>query len=222
MCFANWNTLRLFNAFQARVPFNLFFSLNHNTASWHYINYPYPHDHYCRSVKSENIVWALDKLIPDLQHSHDAKTRALLMVLIEHYVADIHQPLHTVTNVSRSCKGDSGGNYFCLRLSKKRKCTLNLHALWDSGLGYLRRHQDIKLMALEVSHLYPPTFFAKELNINQPALWARENDNEIAFIYRTKPFALPTPSYYRDGMLLAKAHIALAGYRLAQVLNESI
>jgi hypothetical protein len=54
--------------------------------------------------------------------------------LLIHYIGDIHQPLHTAARFTPSLPGgDLGGNLFFINYTE----TINeLHALWDSGIGY--------------------------------------------------------------------------------------
>ncbi len=57
------------------------------------------------------------------------------MVFLEHFVGDIHQPLHVISRITNGCAEDKGGNDFCFRESKTSYCRKNLHALWDNALG---------------------------------------------------------------------------------------
>lgn len=79
------------------------------------------------------------------------------MVLLEHFVGDVHQPLHTISHVNKSCNGDKGGNLFCLKRSRAGRCSESLHALWDKGVGYLkwRATNNLASRALRLQKKFP-------------------------------------------------------------------
>lgn len=52
-----------------------------------------------------------------------------------HFVGDVHQPLHSADRYTRQYpSGDRGGNDFPIEYDDDIK---ELHALWDSVLGYM-------------------------------------------------------------------------------------
>lgn len=217
-----WKVSTLFKKFNALPPLNLFLSLEEPTANWHFIDQAYPAFKNCNTVESSNVVWAINKLENNLSKTKTENSKALQMVLLEHYIGDIHQPLHNMTNVKNGCEGDRGGNNFCLRQNQSGKCIKNLHSLWDSAVGYLKPHENIKQLAYELENLYPESQFTNQFKKTEVNQWANENYANAAFVYNTQEFTKPNPEYFQNGQMIAKSQLALAGYRLAQELNKSL
>lgn len=142
------------------------------------------------------------------------------LVWLLHLVADVHQPLHAVSRFSSSQpRGDAGGNR--VRLCEP-PCRAELHGFWDQALGKSRRPES----ALRLAARLPPAPAALAAQ-SDPALWARESF-ELA---RTAVYVDPvgegagpyelTPAYKARARRIARERIALAGARLAQLLNDS-
>jgi hypothetical protein len=208
----------LFENFQAQVPANLLTASQEQTDKWHYIDTPYPNTTQCQISEEKNVVWSIDQLEKSISNENNFYSKALEIVLLTHYIGDIHQPLHTVTNVSLSCAGDRGGNNYCLKANTKGKCKQNLHALWDSAVGYLNKRENIKNLAFELQQTYPASQFQNEINLNNTNQWL-DNKN-IFFVYSTPQYTKPNDAYYQKGQEIAKQQLALAGYRLAAKLNK--
>jgi len=218
-----WNEFNLetiFLKFQALVPVSLLPFRNESTATWHYIDTPFPENKGCTLKSDKNVEWAITHLESALTTDTLDSSRAVEMVFLEHYIGDIHEPLHTVTNVTQTCEGDRGGNDFCLKENKNLKCTRNLHSLWDSAVGYLNSEQDIGKLAVEFEKLYPLSEFTDELNMTNISTWKNENLMNMSFIYDTPEYSEPTTIYYQNGQAIAEKQIALAGYRLGLALNK--
>ena len=155
-----------------------------------------------------------------------AAQRGLDLAWLLHLVGDLHQPLHTSARVSaRDPEGDRGGNGF--RLGDQD----NVHRAWDGALRRrFPRHDGetdeayIERVAAAVMEAHPRTGFQAALE--QPVdftVWAREG---LAVAqYAAYPAYLerdaPAPPRYLDDVYAAAApRIALAGYRLAALLDE--
>ena len=79
-------------------------------------------------------------------------TRAVLYAFLIHYTADIAQPLHTSTRVTRDFPtGDRGGNEFLL---KSHYSVDELHALYDTVLYEFTRPVDIKAVSDNLTAIY--------------------------------------------------------------------
>jgi len=217
-----WNGISLgavFLRFHALVPMNLLPLRDGSTATWHYIDTPFPQNMGCTLSADKNVEWAITNLEIAFAADKLDSSKAVEMVFLEHYIGDIHEPLHTITNVSNSCAGDRGGNDFCLKQNQNLKCTKNLHTLWDGALGFLQSEQDIKNVALELEKLYPSAQFTDELNLANINMWKNASILDVPFIYNTPEYAEPSVIYYQNGQAIAKRQIALAGYRLGRQLN---
>lgn len=80
-----------------------------------------------QSVLSSTYLQQVIAAFPD-----EADQKSFVLRLVIHYHGDIHQPLHTVSEVdSYYPEGDAGGNYEHIPEQGDTGVT-NLHALWDS------------------------------------------------------------------------------------------
>ena len=177
--------------------------------------------------------------------------KAYELVWLEHLLGDIHQPLHTVVRLNGG-SGDRGGNLVTIKvapgLSRKFVCPgvakaevpRELHAFWD----------DLPGTCSAVAGLAPAEAFAKSLplllsgtnpppgddNVSEtdPMAWAQtsfelaQNDVYTAPIEAgTQPDGgtghyVLTADYYQQAIADARDRIALAGARLAKLLNENL
>ncbi|NGX26820.1 MAG: hypothetical protein K940chlam6_00745 [Chlamydiae bacterium] len=115
--------------------------------------------------------------------------------------------------------GDLGGNRYTL----KGKYA-NLHLLWDSGAGafsenrYLENSFDSKPIAKELMQKYPRKNFSK---IHSPEQWAEESHKlAVTVAYQVKEGSTPSEEYLEKVREVSKSQAALAGYRLAEILNS--
>ncbi len=161
------------------------------------------------------------------------------LVWLEHLVGDLHQPLHGTVRINKDT-GDRGGNTVKIKLTPAMKRQFvgtssmsppsELHAFWDDLPGQEQPAQALPLAAA----------FAKGLPMAQngvadpdPGDWANES---LALakkdVYRapigkgpTRPDGSSytiTPAYYTTALRDAKERVALAGARLAKLLNDNL
>lgn len=217
-----WHLGTIFTANDALPPLSMILYSASSTEAWHFINLPYPASSSCNEIQPENVAWAISKIETAFPTTKMTNTQAVLMVLEEHYIGDIYQPLHTISRVDSLCNNDEGGNEFCIRYGEGSRCSKSLHALWDSGVGYLRPKENILSLAYELQQLNPKNTFSTKLVDNNPMDWAKDNYAYADFIYSLEEGEKPTPDYYQQGQFIAKKQLALAGYRLAEVLNAQL
>lgn len=213
----NWKLDTVFFKNHAKIPPSLQPYQAQRTASWHYINQPYPKTT-CRTIKQYNVVWAINHIDKALNANNTINTNAVLMVFLEHFVGDAHQPLHTISHVNKHCKGDKGGNLFCVRKSKSGHCRENLHQLWDKGVGYLTGKSNLANKAIRLQNEFPKQSLPA-VNDLSPTDWIKAEYQYAPFIYSIKQDHKPTSVYYKKGQAIARRQITLAGYRLADILN---
>jgi hypothetical protein len=154
---------------------------------------------------------------------HDAEVLGYLV----HLVGDIHQPLHAATRVTaQNPKGDAGGNGF-----KLAGVPDNLHWYWDSAAGAFnfwspqrplderdRRRLDEFARAITTEFPAEKNTAAQDLN---PDVWARESHMLAAsVVYDLPENTVPSDAYNTKARAVTRQRLALAGYRLAAVLNE--
>lgn len=196
--------------------------------SWHFINYPYTLDNTnAVNVSSENIVWATNQCIAVLQSNHATEfERALFFRFLIHFVGDAHQPLHCISLYSKSLPhGDNGGNLYLIDGEPEN----NLHAFWDNGLGLfdanpchekLIKSSQISCLSRLIEVKYPPAYFSNKTQDLNPQHWTIESFNLAkSFVYTILENSVPTPTYIAHGQIIVEQQLALAGYRLANLLN---
>jgi len=196
---------------------------------WHYYDMPFSGDG--SPTKEGSVPNALTesrRLIKEIAgHSTDAARLSYDLPWIEHISGDLHQPLHCVSRFLKSQPdGDAGGNFVFVSPHE------NLHAFWDDSAGtdtsdaYIAKY-------IKVAEAEHPISAALENNPQlelDPETWINEGfkiakTNVYTFGPETgskdAPIQLST-RYQGTASRVARAQIALAGYRLAAVLNASL
>jgi hypothetical protein len=153
------------------------------------------------------------KALGDEKASRADRLEALKWLV--HFVGDLHQPLHAIDEAR-------GGNDIKLAVFGSTKCgdyDCNLHWAWDTLLlehtGYSEEEY--------VSRLN--TLIAEKQLENQaggtPVDWANESHVQARHIIEAKPAAVDE-AYYQANVDLVNQKLALAGLRLAAVLNNTL
>lgn len=199
------------------------------TANWHFINIPFSLDGTPTNgvgAAAFDVVRAINTNIAVLQNNASTITnQATHLRYLLHFVGDIHQPLHCTTAVSALLpSGDFGGNAFALTGTWG-----NLHFLWDEGGGFLTgaitRPLDSaeqvllsnKVAAIEANYPYSPNVGV----IPNPFNWALEGVGICQTVSYVGIVRSNTPSvgYLDTAEARAEEQVALAGHRLADLLN---
>lgn len=196
--------------------------------SWHFINNPfsadgtpleYPH--------TQNIVWAIAQAEQVIRSPNaNPYEKTLFFRFLVHLVGDAHQPLHTAERFSQQHKhGDGSGNLFLIQDQYEQ----NLHGYWDAGLNWFRQYgehyplsgKEVRKLAGKIEQDYPKTFFGDKVNDTDPQHWTQQSF-QIAkdFVYNLPENSKPSAEYQQQGQKIAEQQIALAGYRLANLLNK--
>lgn len=198
---------------------------------WHYTDYYWK--------QQDGKVVLVPELVPDkenalerlgvlpgvLSGSGPDSTRAVALAWIEHLVGDVHQPLHLSARVTpESPKGDRGGNDFKLGGTQS-----NLHSYWDGILDVLDpppagdRSGYIEQWATKIETEMPMSSFTKAELEAGPEVWGQESlklAEELLYPATLQPGAAPGDAYKADAGKAGERRIALAGYRLATMLNR--
>jgi hypothetical protein len=136
-----------------------------------------------------------------------------------HLVGDVHQPLHAATRVSSTDSGgDAGGNLVKLDCSK-----CELHAFWDDLLGTSNKLKATVTAAKKLPKA-DTTLAAKSDEkdwIAESFQAAQQTVYSAPIVVGDGPFTL-TPQYKKNAATLAKKRVALAGARLANLLNNEL
>jgi hypothetical protein len=193
------------------------------TAQWHFVNIPIrppsgtpaAYDSQRDCPQDNCIVAKIDELARDLSDRTAPPRRRLeTLKYLTHFVADIHQPLHSANN------NDRGGNNTWVELNGKRT---TLHALWDTSILAPAVNRDERTYALSLARSITQT--RRTLWRGSPPDWANES-YEIAatVIYKGQPAPLGIlPASYEAEMLpIVNQQLQRAGVRLAAVLNAAL
>lgn len=138
-----------------------------------------------------------------------------------HLVGDLHQPLHCINRITKGLPdGDSGGN--AVKIYDTEPPTL-LHSYWDEVLGTERNPAQVLAF---VSRL--PSSSSKQAKNLQVNKWVKES----FALCKSKVYVAPvgitdrveklTPAYKKSALKVAKRRVALAGARLANILNSEL
>lgn len=164
--------------------------------------------------------------------------RAYNMVWIIHIVGDLHQPLHGTSRSTRAQPdGDAGGNRVFVRMWADRPDSANLHGVWDGWIGRAERNQRIDDIAQRLAAGLPIAAedSSDALRISpgvELAATVRGWADESATIARYVAYDLPprtadgpprlSEAYLAQGERIARDRLALAGYRLAALLEARL
>ncbi len=209
--------------------------------TWHYADFPLVNrEPPTRDIPSghneKNVVWAINALNKTLKAGVKATptdtARALFFMI--HFVGDLHQPLHATTLFSNKFEppsGDQGGNLYLINYPEDQNIK-NLHALWDSGAGQwatdMKRPLDpisqeyLNDTANKLMNEFPVSAFQDRLSKYSVSSWAVESfglARDVVYKAPEAPEVVPA-DYLETSRQVCRSQVALAGYRLAQVLES--
>jgi hypothetical protein len=210
---------------------------NRQTGYWHYTDIPpeakaYDRDRDCprqpgvaagdRADKWRDC--AVDRILYNQERlantSLDRADRAIALKFLVHLVGDLHQPFHALS-VERGGNGipvSAFGSPNCAYDDgTARRC--NLHMIWDTTLIGHRGLTDTQYLAALGPQLTRPRDSAR-LN-SSPKDWAVES-HDLAIAALLKPDADAGDAYFRTQIAVIDERLALAGLRLAALLNRSL
>lgn len=204
-------------------------------SDWHYINKPYNIDGLLNATGEEvyNILYGIEQALdvlryPDLTQA-PLETSLMLRFLI-HFVGDLHQPLHATQMFSNAfTSGDLGGNLFPIEFSSDVN---NLHKLWDWGMGIIGTDcqrplskdgwKEITDYAKIIMLEHSRKDLEQYLEDTRLADWVQFSyDNAVENSYGDIELGgKPSKDYKERGRKIVKRQLALAGYRLSDLLKE--
>jgi hypothetical protein len=162
-------------------------TLDPTTGGWHFIDFPLAvggktsdYKKYC--PMGNCVVDAIVSQYHTLVTTADATLKGNALRYILHFMGDIHQPLHDISN------GDRGGN--CMAIAyydmvpqedERHNWRPNLHAIWDDGtIQRLKRTKNLADSRALADYLAAegslPHVSAKAPTIKRVTSWAREGD----------------------------------------------
>lgn len=194
---------------------------------WHYIDLPLSFDGtpIKFGVDTDNANRAIQEIETTLENRQaNPIEHARFLAFLIHIVGDLHQPLHNTSLVSKETPdGDQGGNLFFIINPDHPSELIPLHQLWDSYFGAFDRrfNPDINQLAADMTSRYPEEYFGNKILTLDAETWSQEGkDLSRDFVYKTKRSHKPSQLYLAEGKNIVQQQIALAGYRLANLLNK--
>ena len=187
---------------------------------WHFVDLPFTRDNTALpAIPTPNAQTQITAFRAVLASSSPDELKSYDLSWLLHLIGDVHQPLHCTTRVSASMpEGDDGGN------GVKLTSPSNLHSYWDGVLG----GGNAPSTALNAISTLPnaPSAAANDLDVRH---WIDESfEAAKQTVYKKPPigagagpFTL-SQAYKTAARKLAEKRIALAGARLAKILNEEL
>ena len=220
-------------------------------SKWHYVNIEWTADGVAFALpEPPHVVWAIGEALKTLKAADAAPDKAAeALAMVMHFVADVHQPLHaTDRNDDRGGNSVfiSGVPFRDLWPGTKP----NLHAFWDKAFRFdkdggkvveawhcpptLDRPTSpeegvIAAQAARIMAAYPPASLAREIAKLDPVEWARES-HRLGCVSGYPADYQPSDhrvvelkgDFVAKSRAVAERQIALAGYRLAHVLDTAL
>lgn len=195
---------------------------------WHFVDEPFSTDHTrTQPPKDPNALTQIPLFRATLPASStaDDDLRSYDLVWLLHLVGDIHQPLHATSRFSHALSdGDNGGNSVKVTCGQVKVCGASkLHGYWDDLLG----PDDASPADVEAAANALPKAAKGAASLTDVAKWVDESFKAAkATVYKSPigngagPFTL-TGAYDSKAHMLAKQRVALAGARLANLLNAA-
>jgi hypothetical protein len=152
---------------------------------------------------------------------------------ILHLAGDVHQPLHNASRVTTAPKedqGDTGGNSFLLQAGPN--LPPNLHSFWDNIVdNTIPRNQGetdaayVDRVIKRIQGDHPKATLAARIESGQFDAWSEEGfktAERVAYPASLKRDGMPSKTYRDTAFKVADEAIALAGYRLADLLDKTL
>jgi hypothetical protein len=191
---------------------------------WHFIDLPFSPDRTAliepSSPNAQTQIALFRHTLTSTASSDSLKSYDLVWLI--HLVADVHQPLHAVSRFDKAhMDGDDGGNGVKV-CSPPCTAKERLHAFWDTVLGVSMD----TTTAIETARQLPaadPQLAA----ISDERVWIQESFEAAQMHVYVSPVGIGvgpfelTDSYKAAAQQVAGQRIALAGTRLANLLNDA-
>lgn len=165
-----------------------------------------------------------DTAVPDAQ-------KAVQLAWFLHVAGDIHQPLHNGSRITDvDAEGDRGGNLFLLSPVNATENRVNLHGYWDGifSRSIPRLNDDcdadyISPIAVQFMKKHRFQHLKPRFDIGNYKEWHLEGFaslNNSVYTDVLRRGELPPEKYRKAAFELSRERIVLAGYRMAETLNE--
>ncbi|MGH9719706.1 MAG: S1/P1 nuclease [Bryobacteraceae bacterium] len=192
---------------------------------WHFHDHPFSSDGTAtQKAPTPSALTMIPILADGLKTSPKKTIRSYDLVWLIHLAGDVHQPLHCAARfTAQQPNGDDGGNGVKLT-NRQGNEVASLHSFWDGLLGGGFTEEAASLGDdLIAEHTSPPgatitnaeTWIDESFKLAQKFAYAPpiRSDGKRSFTNST---------YRKDATGLAEKQAVLAGWRLANVLNDSL
>jgi S1/P1 Nuclease len=202
--------------------------------NWHFIDYPLRPPGFAFEPDprpTDNVLYGVaqcEKVLSDT--NSEAELRAVYLSYLIHLVGDMHQPLHCESFYGPVYPhGDKGGNDFYVKPAQRG---VRLHGIWDGLLGSSANPRTQWNYAISLDSKFSRASLPELNQDTTPQSWSLES-RALAIQYgylngqlegSTDADAAPPlpPDYTRNAKAVAEKQGALAGYRLADEIRESL
>lgn len=201
--------------------------------TWHYYDIPYAPDGAKPTLQlPPHALSELRRILNTIAEVPDDEA-AYDLPWLEHLVGDVHQPLHATSRFLKAQpKGDAGGNFVFVKSANSP--ATNLHAYWDGAAGSDSSAAFVDKFAASVTSEFPQSPYQSNQLSNylstNPKRWLKESfrlDKSDVYSFglvtgtKEHPIAL-SADYDRRAQAISRRRLAMAGYRLAAVLNARL
>ncbi|HTS35042.1 MAG TPA: S1/P1 nuclease [Candidatus Solibacter sp.] len=197
---------------------------------WHFIDTPFSPDQTpLPAVPTPNAQTQIIAFRAVLSSSQADDLKSYDLTWLLHLVGDIHQPLHATTRITQAhTTGDAGGNLIKLF----GDASSNLHSYWDdlpgSDCGFCDKKAACVNRAIVLGKSLLP--YSNGKHNMDTATWARESFTDAKNDAYQDPIGVadqaysiaPGSHYDQRAFQLMQKRVALAGARLAQIVNEEL
>lgn len=219
-------------------------------SKWHYVNLDWTADGVAFTLpEPPHVVWAIGESLKTLKSPDVAPDKAAeAIAMIMHFVGDVHQPMHAT---DRGDRGGNGVMIMGVPFTDLWPGTkANLHAFWDKAFRFDNADGKVGELwkcpptperpknaeegviaeqAAKIMEKYPAASMAAEVAQLDPVEWARESHKlgclsgyPADFTPSDHHVVELTGEFAGNSRKIAERQIALAGYRLAKILNDAL
>ena len=192
---------------------------------WHFVDLPFsPDDIALADAPTPNAktqIALFRKTLKSTSSSNHLKSYDLVWLI--HLVADVHQPLHAASRFYKAHPGGDAGGNGVLVCGHPCETQERLHAFWDHILGV---SVDTAAAVDQAKQL--PAVDPKLASISDEAIWIQESfEAAQTHVYVSPieagigPYKM-TENYIAAARDVAAQRIALAGVRLANLINDAL
>lgn len=216
----------LFDSLSTPLP-KVMLQVKHKDSNrWHYHNTP----HFlnvgsargCQFENKGELLASLALIDRGLAGPLTPVQEAVLLSFLIHLVLDLHQPLHTISAVDEHCKHDYGGNRYCVGVRKNKRCSLNLHRLWDGGFGLFDSPAFEREFILSSSQAVPSLLSVDRLLAFSPKRWVEEGGLLAGEVYSVNPEPSLSEPYLSRSREVSRERLVLGLRRIRFYLQRHI